>query len=747
MSGTLPGWLSLPDWRDGATPVQPWATAFRRDLPLPSPAGRLVLEIASGTPYALWVDGELIGSGPARDIPAIRWIDAWELRQRPAGAILRIAVLAQPATGSQRYDLIAPVGLWARLSVDGATALVSDGSWRARPATWAATGRRMSSLPVGWQEHHDLLAAGEWTTAPPGADWAPAFDLGPSPCPPWREVRPRPVPLLREAAARPRLVWRGSGPPGEPPPGADPARWFNALPLSGAACDQADGWLDLAAGEVVTLDLGRTRLARPGCDVAPGPPVRIDLYQSTKLAGRPTASLGFGSDGEGFADSVRVTGGRWQRSQPRGLRFATWRVSAPCRLRPLLATLDFPWRDDATLATDDAFLAGLWRTAAANLASSACDVLVDTCHREHVLWTMDACASGLASWHLHGDPRLWGRCLSLIARGIDADGAAQAVVPAQGPCLFDQTCWWARGLADWHRHTGDRDLPAETAPALARFLRLCARDLSPEGFYHPPRWTWHFVDWAEIDKRRWSLPINALLLDAADSAASLAATLGDRDLAAAAAPLAAALRPAIDRFLVGDPAAILQRLPGPDEGPVQDWTRQPHSPDAPTGVHALALAARVGGPRMRARAIGQLSALLAAPPRSGPTRFGPGWAAVVLGAAPREDAWAHARALYRPYLEAGCPTIPESFGEAPTQVHNSAHGWGAAIGTWLVETVVGLRPAAPGWGAVAWDPAPWFRGSYRLRLPAGELVATVDDAGARLALPPGVTRAATPKDG
>lgn len=156
---------------------------------------------------------------------------------------------------------------------------------------------------------------------------------------------------------------------------------------------------------------------------------------------------------------------------------------------------------------------------------------------------------------------------------------------------------------------------------------------------------------------------------------------------------------------------------------------------------------RASAGRACARAIGQLSALLAAPPRSGPTRFGPGWAAVVLGAAPREDAWAHARALYRPYLEAGCPTIPESFGEAPTQVHNSAHGWGAAIATWLVETVVGLRPAAPGWSAVAWDPAPWFRGSYRLRLPAGELVATVDDAGARLALPPGVTRAATPKDG
>jgi hypothetical protein len=740
-----PGWLSVPDWRDAATPVQPWAAAFRRDAVLPAASRRMVIEIASGTPYALWVDGRLIGSGPARDVPTLRWIDSWELPVRPAGTTLHLAVLAQPATGSQRYDLIAPVGLWARLVIDEAIVLVSDGSWLARPATWAATGGRLSSLPVGWQEHHDLVAAGDWTTAAPGEGWAPAFDLGPTPCPPWREVLPRPIPLLREAPAAPRLVWRGRGAPGEPPAGADPARWFNGLDLAGAPCDGADGWLDLAGGEVVTLDLGRTRLARPGFEVAPGSAVRIDCFQSSELGDRPTASLGFGSTGEGFADSVRLAGGIWQRSQPRGLRFATLRASAPCRLRPLVTTLDFPWRDDAGLVTEDGFLAALWRTSAANLASSACDVLVDTCHREHVLWTMDACASGLASWHLHGDPRLWGRCLALIARGIDADGAPQAVVPAQGPCLIDQTCWWARGLADWHLHTGDRDLPAEAAPALTRFLRLCARDLAAEGLYHPPRWSWHFVDWAEIDKRRWSLPINALLLDAADSALGLAAALGDADLAAAAAPLASALRPGIGRFLA-DGGAVLANLPGPDEGAVQDWARQPHTPGAPASVHALALAVRVGGPALRAAAADRLTALLGGRPRHGPTLFGPGWAALILAAAPRAVAWSHVRALYGPYLEAGCPTWPETFGDPRDQIHNSAHGWGAAVASWLVEAVVGLRPAAPGWRTVAWDPAPWFRGTYRLRLPAGEIVATVDGAGRRLALPPGTARADAPKD-
>jgi hypothetical protein len=88
----------------------------------------------------------------------------------------------------------------------------------------------------------------------------------------------------------------------------------------------------------------------------------------------------------------------------------------------------------------------------------------------------------------------------------------------------------------------------------------------------------------------------------------------------------------------------------------------------------------------------------------------------------RDDAaWSQVRALCTPLIEAGCPTWPERFGGTP--VHNSAHGWGAALASWLVEHGAGLRPLAPGYGRHVCQPASWWQGRYRLRTPAGELTA------------------------
>jgi hypothetical protein len=655
-------------------------------------------------------------------VPERRWIDTWSIALG-AGPHL-VAVLVQPATAVQRYDLIQPIGLWLRCTA-GTLVVVSDGSWQARMADWAATGGRFTSLPTGWQEHHDLAAAGAWTTDPGQAGWAAAFDLGPAPCRPWATPAPRPIPLLDEADLDARVVWRGVDGSGPRPADADPARWFNQLALRGGACDAAAGWIAVAGDATIVLDAGRTRLLRWGVE-AEGD-LRLDIAASTHLGDRPEAGLGFESPREGFADSVHLRDGAWWRSQPRGARFVTFRACGSGRFRPRLRRLDFPYAAHAGLETGDPFLAALWRISRDTLASSSTDVLVDTCHREHVLWTMDACASGLASWHLHGDGRLWGRCLDLIGRGVDAEGVPQAVVPADGSVLLDQTCWWVRSLADWHLHTGDRDLLAATAPAVRRFLGLCLRLLGDDPLFTAPAWSWHFVDWAAIDKRRWSLPINALLCDAAAAGGTIASAIGDRELAAVAATLHARLLPQLARFF--DPSVGAFRCHLADGGGdlPPDWACQPHAATAPHGIHAnaLALHAGAGDATQQAAAASHLGRLLRQAPGGADNAFGPGWSRLILGAASAhgagDAAWSQVRALCTPLIEAGCPTWPERFGGTP--VHNSAHGWGAALASWLVEHGAGLRPLAPGYGRHVCQPASWWQGRYRLRTPAGELTA------------------------
>ncbi len=729
----VPAWLTLPDWRDTIGPVLPWAAAFQAVLDPVAAGPDGTLGIASGTPYALWIDGELIGSGPARDVPARRWLDAWPVGDRLRRGRGVVAILVQPATGALRYE--APetrIGLW----VEGCGA--ERACWRAAPAVWARTGGRWSSSPVGWQDHAAEASAPPWRTE--AMAWPPAQVLGGAGTPPWGRPRPRPVPLLDEAPLAPVVVWRGSCTDAQPDDGADLARWFNQAEVAGdAVAGGGDEWA-LGAGEVLAVDLGRTRMARWGVHLlAAAGPVRVAWFAATALAGRPRAGLGFGSAREGYADRVRLAPGQtWWRSQPRGARFVAIAVDAPCRLRIGLRRIDFPYRAAAVLSAPDPFLAACWRTSAANLASSSLDALVDTCHREQVVWTMDACVAGAAGFALHGDARLWRRSLDLIGRGIDGDGVPQAVVPAAGSVLPDQTCWWVRSLVDCHDRTGDGDLLAEAAPAVRRFLRFLGGMLD-HGAIVPPDWCWHFIDWAVIDKRPWSFPINALAADAAAAGLAIADRIGDAALAEQAGPLAAALRAALPRFAAAD--GVRMHVPAPGAAwPLPPASVAPHDAAVDIGIHAQALAVELGVGGAAARSA--LARLLVQPPRRPDNGFAPGWAGRILGAASaaglHAEAWGHVCALYGPYLDAGCPTWPEAFRDPAAAVANTAHGWGAGLASWIVGHGVGLRWTAPGRVRIA--PAPWFHGEYRLDLPGGPLRIVQDGGLVQVELPAGVHR-------
>ena len=79
------------------------------------------------------------------------------------------------------------------------------------------------------------------------------------------------------------------------------------------------------------------------------------------------------------------------------------------------------------------------------------------------------------------------------------------------------------------------------------------------------------------------------------------------------------------------------------------------------------------------------------------------------------------RSMYQPWLDANAPT----WGEAakPVAEFNTAHGWSAAVNSFIVEGVVGLRPASPGWRAITLEPtaATEVDYTYSLETPAGRV--------------------------
>ena len=103
--------------------------------------------------------------------------------------------------------------------------------------------------------------------------------------------------------------------------------------------------------------------------------------------------------------------------------------------------------------------------------------------------------------------------------------------------------------------------------------------------------------------------------------------------------------------------------------------------------------------------------------------FGPGWTADLLTpcCAVLEPAIIRdylVRTYGRCFLDTGAPTFGEGFGPS---AFNTAHGWGASVITLMVEGLLGLSPAEPGWRTVRF--APCWPGEadvrYCLETPAG----------------------------
>ncbi|MBI3944468.1 MAG: hypothetical protein HY321_00965 [Armatimonadetes bacterium] len=744
--------------------------AFRKDVEIPSLPACAELRVSASGRYVLWINGAFVASGPARCYPEHQLYDRIDIRGYLRAGANHFAALVQPPTGNPAYSIVTRCGFaldaalrWGERELCFGT----DESWLARSAEWYAGTGLLTSLPTSFQEHADgTREPADWRTAEPEAPaWQPAFRIGPvgaTPlaAPPWRGLQERPIPLLRELPVSPPLVWQGRAGREMPAVEENLSLSFNQEAVVGervALPFAAPEWLESDRDRsVFTFDLGRTRLVRPGLEVAAlSGSVRFEMYYDLGLRERPRTLRGFGSRGEGFADSFRTgpSGARaWEALAPRGCRFVTVKVAGEGEARFALKcrTVDYPFPEGARFSCSDPLLERIWQTSADTLRSSANDVFVDTCSRENVLWTFDACVQGPAAFYTFGDLALWRRCLALVGQGVDEDGIPRAVVPSDfsNHVLVDQTLEWVASCRHYHLASGDAGLLEEVAAPLLRLLRLCELHMTPEDLFVPPDYGWHWVDWSGFDRRPYSLPVNGMLLRAAQCAAAIGGALGHAALAETGERVARRLGAAIPRFFDEEGGCFRTRIAPEipsvmERRPVAIAPLEKYNQEAAAGrlpghdLHSNALACLTGSgtERMRRGAARFLAENVDA------YRFGPGWTATIL--APlfehgRGDAAAGAiRRKYGQALDSGAPTWPEGFGAAE---FNTAHGWGASVNTLIAERIAGIRPAAPGWREVAFAPhpagLPAF--SYALTMPRGEVRVERDGGDAALFVPDGI---------
>jgi hypothetical protein len=693
-------WISQ-SWGRDAQPVGGHPIAFRAVWNVPEKLESATITICGWPRYRLFVNGEIAGHGPARSFPEEVFYDTFDTSPLIVEGANHIAVILQPFTGVTGYEPTSRLGLLAAgeaIAANGsAFAFASDASWSARAADWYADEPNLISLPVGFQEHYRAnLEPEDWKLGACEDGWGPVFIIGPAGTPPWLRIAARPVAKLVETPALPRLLWRANLPAQKTPTISNLAHSFNVDVQSAIPLTLGDSeWIDTADGNLVAFDLGKTRLARPGLAVASCEgDVRLECFYSTTYEDRPKADSGFNGPREGACDSFEPVAGRssqWLALAPRGFRYICVRQtgSGRCRFRLDLRHVEYPYPERASPAIDDPELQVIWHTAAETLRSATNDTFVDCCSRENVLWTLDACISGKAAFYTFGDTAMWGRCLRLIGQGIDGQGVPMAVVPAHASfmCLIDQALAWVGSCRDYENLTGD-PIAADVAESVRRLLTLCAGHITTDGLFAPPAYAWHWVDWAPIDRSPYSLPINALLLLAADAAQSLAASAGYGPLLDLAERLAVQLRPRLSAFYDEDSTCFIDHLE-PEARDVPVARVMLAEPAAGHGVHANSLAclAGVGTHEQRAAAMAHVVKLLEKP-LDRPSPFGPGWTDTLLS--PLFDygyeceAIAFVKRAYGIAIDAGAPTFGEGFHGGRD---NSAHGWGSSVNSLIAERI------------------------------------------------------------
>ncbi len=676
--------------------------AFRRDYKLASVPDKCMLRIAAFRSCVLWINGKRIyNSGIRFFVKNVRY-DTIDIAPFLKEGVNSFAVVLCAPTGSTGYSEFARAGfiMKAELS-DGCCGekICTDGSWHSVPALWYGIREHMISVPTVYQEHFNAYEKEpeNWKTSEEYLTQPKAFVVGCAGVPPFKRMSPRDIPDLNESFAEPRCVWQGNDGKTADDPERNLAVTFNARRKEGRRKEmQGDLFFDSNENNLFTFDYSKTSYIRPSVRVAECTgSVRLEFYYSMALKETPDAYRAFGFECEGFADSYTPPQGasEWCALFPKGFRFMTVRVCGEgyVRFKVTSAQVSYPYGQEREIEASDEMLKKIWHTAAETLRSSTNDVIVDTCARENVLWTFDALVSGKASYYTFGELKMWKRCLRLIGEGVDEDGNFRTVVPSEDSFmkLIDQNLMWIRSCMEYYEISGDKEFAEEVTPKIHSLLKLCSECITEEKLFSPPVFAWHWVDWANIDRRPYSLPINCILIIAAEAAERLAAAADNRELTALCKELADTIRPACERFFNEAEGAFVCRTEPQGECPeYNSFGFLSEDKVTPISIHAicLACAAKCGTEDMRRASMEVIAGLIRKDPDDPRIHMGPGWAEILLSVmldyGYADEVKAYISDKFGGAIDGGAPTFGEGFGNSE---FNSAHGWGSCINSLLAR--------------------------------------------------------------
>ncbi len=689
-------------------------TAYRKDIFLKEPPETAKLIASAGFRYVFFINGIAVSRGPLRSFVAYKEYDEVDVTaylKQGRNCLAAIAFYSPSCdVENSREGFIAELDIKSK----GITEIfITDRSWLFRPADWYnMSGLRLAAdtelqehidysvYPYGWEteELPEIPSDSKISCSPYGwkynaelGSYRPVNVIGPIGTFPWVNFSKSNISKSDEIPFDPECVWQGSDCGKIYDISENLALLFEKEMKNGAAVNIRSAAYNNEKNNLFTFDFQKTRSIRPGIVIenieGQG---RVELYYARDIADAPCVARGFGEPNEGFCDSVTLGKKdiKWKSLSYKGFRFLTVRIAGDCKITFRLDSdiVEYPFGESIKPKIDNGILSKLWDIACNTIRSSTTDYYVDTCERENCLWTLDACATGRAAYDAFGETKMWRHSLITVAKSIDKSGVPMSLaIPGDRlMLLLDQNLLWVHYCLDYYKLTDDKAFLEEIYPALLRMLDYTEGFIDENGIYIPPKYSWHWIDWAAVDRRPYSLPANAIYIIANDDLAKISEILENNDMAIKYSGRADKARAACERFYDSKAHAFFTHIDPPYEIPEYNefsFNEQSKNEKYAHNIHAnsLAIISGIGSEEMRKCTAEYIAKMISEDPL--------GWMSVGIGYldlllsplieyGKKDIIIKYLETAFKKCIDGNYPTLGETLGSG---IYNTAHGWGSCV--------------------------------------------------------------------
>ncbi len=524
--------------------------------------------------YMLFVNDEQVGRGPVRCSPLAQRFDTYDIApQLKAGRNVVAALVHTYGVDTAFHEGVR--GLWSPVFGEGGLWIDGDVVNTRRPWRCVQTSAWVADVPqanhslgfIEWLDARELPA--DWTSADfDDAGWDEARPLlagggGAESMYQGTVVRPFPIlvprgiPALRELPVQAQAIRWIKGQQSQPELPIHLRLYDEVLvPAVDNAATGIDGLLKVGGAAAVirttdgidtaiTLDFGRILSGYPYFEIdATGGEV-IEIGCTERLPGEwfgavsPNARIErrpyLGTDAHLCRYVARAGVQRFQRFEWCAIRYMHVVVrNAPngVTIRQLGAVeTHYPVEEPGTFSCSDPMLTRLWAAGTYTLKQCMHDAWEDCPSREQRQWLGDVTIENVAAWAAFGSSMapLTAKYLIQAAESQRSDGLTQMFAPGDhghdARLIPDWTLQWILCAADHWNLTADLATMDVIWPAIQKALGWFERVAGPHGLVVDMPY-WHFMDWAGLGRDGQALALNAQLAGAFKAAATIGRAVG-----------------------------------------------------------------------------------------------------------------------------------------------------------------------------------------------------------------------------